>query len=268
MKRAIIILTLSLAAAVAIGPFVWLISTSLKGSEELFAFPPTLIPHDLALENYTGVWNAVPFQTYLFNSVIVVLGTLVFNLTFCSLAGFALARYEFRGRAFVFLLVLAGIMIPKEVIIIPLYANVLKMQLADTLAGVVLPFAVDALGIFMMRQAFMAIPREIEEAATVDGVSPLRLWWNVMLPMTRPTLAALAIFTFIGTWGDFLWPLVVLKSREHFTLQVGLSYLIGAFSDNYRYVAAGAVLAAIPVLLVFLGMQKYFERGIFAGATK
>ena len=120
----------------------------------------------------------------------------------------------------------------------------------------------------MMRQAFLAIPKEIEEAAVIDGASPLRLWWNVMVPMTRPTIATLVIFTFIGTWGDFLWPLVVLKSPEHFTLQVGLSYMTGTFVDNYRYVAAGAVLAVLPVLAVFLFMQKYFERGLFAGTGK
>jgi putative chitobiose transport system permease protein len=268
MKRLALTITLAIFCVIAVGPFLWLLSTSFKGSEELFAFPPTIVPRTFNFENYSGVWNAVPFSTYLVNSIIVVLASIVLNVGFGSLAGFALARYNFRGRATLFLLVLAAMMIPKEVIIIPLYTTVLKMHLADTLAGVVLPFAVEGFGIFMMRQAFLAIPKEIEEAGVMDGASPLRLWWNVMLPMTKPSLAALTIFTSIGTWGDFLWPLVVLKSQEHYTLQVGLSYMIGAFADNYRYVAAGAVLAVVPVIVVFVAMQKYFEKGLFAGAGK
>jgi len=124
------------------------------------------------------------------------------------------------------------------------------------------------MGIFMMRQAFLSVPKEIEEAGIIDGASPFRLWWNVMAPMTAPMMATLAIFTFIAAWGDFLWPLVVLKSPEHFTLQVGLSYLTGTFVDNFRYVAAGGVLAVIPVVIVFIFMQKYFERGLFSGSGK
>ncbi len=120
----------------------------------------------------------------------------------------------------------------------------------------------------MMRQAFLSIPKEIEEAAVMDGASPFTLWWNVMLPMTKPMMATLTIFTFIASWGDFLWPLVVLKSPEHFTLQVGLSYLIGTFVDNFRYVAAGGILSIIPVIVVFIFMQKYFERGLFSGSVK
>ncbi|MCX6136768.1 MAG: carbohydrate ABC transporter permease [Ignavibacteriales bacterium] len=268
LKRYTLYAFLAAAAVVAVFPFLWLLSTSFKGAEELFAFPPTLIPAHFIFENYSGVWNAVPFSTYTINSVIIAVVSIVLNVLLSSLAGFALARWNFRYRELFFVLVLGAMMIPKEVIIIPLYTTVLKMKMADTLAGVILPFAVEGFAIFMMRQAFLSIPKEIEEAGIIDGASPLRLWWSVMVPMTRPTIATLIIFTFIGTWGDFLWPLVVLKSSEHFTLQVGLSYMTGTFVDNYRYVAAGAVLAVIPVLVVFLLMQKHFERGLFAGSTK
>jgi putative chitobiose transport system permease protein len=252
----------------ALLPFVWLVSTSFKGAEELFSFPPVLLPKKFVWQNYSGVWNAVPFMAYTINSIIVSGASIALNVTLASLAGFALARYKFKGRDLIFLFVLGTMMAPKEVMIIPLYTTIVKMHLADTLAGVVLPFAVEGFAIFLMRQAFLAIPKEIEEAAILDGVSPLRLWWNVMLPMTKPAIATLTIFTFIGTWGDFLWPLVVLKSPGHYTLQVGLSYMIGTFVDNYRYVAAGAMLAVIPVIVVFAVMQKHFERGIFAGANK
>ncbi len=256
------------AAAAAIFPFLWLIGTSLKGAEELFAYPPTVIPDTIVWENYSGVWNAIPFGTYLMNSIIVAIVSVGANVLLASLAGFALARFTFKYKSIVFLAVLASMMIPKEAIVIPLFTTILKLHLSDSLIGVILPFAVEGMGIFLMRQAFLTIPKEIEEAGIMDGASPLRLWWNVMLPMTRPALATLAIFTFIGSWGDFLWPLIVLKSPEHFTLQVGLSYMIGTFVDNYRYVAAGSVLAVIPVVIVFIFMQRHFERGLFAGSGK
>ena len=185
-----------------------------------------------------------------------------------SLAGFALARFKFKGKELFFVIVLAAMLAPKEIIIIPLYIIVLKMRLADTLTGVVIPFVADGFAIFLMRQAYSSIPKELEEAALVDGCSLLRLWWSVMTPMTKASIATLAIFTFIGSWGDFLWPLVVLKSSEHYTLQVGLSYMMGTFVNNFRYVAAGAVLATLPVIIVFLSLQKYFEKGIFTGMGK
>ncbi len=261
-------LFMSLFGLVAVVPFLWLLSTSFKGAEELFSYPPTLIPSKFVLQNYTGVWNAVPFGEYFMNSVIIVVATVVLNIFISSLAGFAFARYKFKGRELLFFMVLGTMMIPKELIIIPLYTTVLKLSLADTLVGVILPFSVEGFAIFMMRQAFISIPREMEEAAVMDGCSAFRIWWNIMLPMTKPTIAVLAIFTFIGTWGDFLWPLIVLKSPEHYTLQVGLSYMMGTFVNNYRFIAAGAVLATIPVIIIFLFAQKHFEKGLFAGTGK
>jgi putative chitobiose transport system permease protein len=259
---------LVMIAVIAIFPFIWLVSTSLKGAEEIFAFPPTLIPDKINLENYSGVCNTIPFGTYFINSIIVVVASVLINLLLASLTGFALARFNFKGKSFFFFLVLASMLIPKEIVIIPLYRTVLSLGLLDTLAGVVLPFAVEGFAIFMMRQAFLAIPKEIEEAAIVDGANLFTIWWKVLLPITKPTLATLAIFTFIGTWGDFIWPLVVLKSSENFTLQVGLSYMLGTFVNNYRYVAAGSVLAVIPVIILFFAMQKYFIKGIVAGSGK
>ncbi|MCX8009901.1 MAG: carbohydrate ABC transporter permease [Ignavibacteria bacterium] len=255
-------------ALITIFPFIWLLSTSFKGAEEIFAFPPSLIPAHFNFENYEGVWNAVPFSQYLLNSVLVSFATVFFTLLLSSLAGYALARFKFKGKEILFLLVIASIMVPQEVLLIPLYTSILKLGLADTLIGVVLPFAVNGFAIFMMRQAFLSIPKEIEEAGIMDGCNHFKLWWKVMLPMTKPTLATLTIFTFISSWGDFIWPLVILKSPENYTLQVGLSYMMGTFVNNYRYIAAGAVLATIPVIIVFLLMQKHFERGLFAGASK
>lgn len=259
---------LAFGVAASVLPFVWLLSTSLKGAEELFAFPPALIPSVIMWENYSGLWNAVPMATYFMNSILVTVISVAGTLLFCSMAGFALARYRFKYRQVFLVMIIAAMMIPKEVIILPLFTIVLKMGLADSLAGVILPFIVDAMGIFMMRQAFLSIPVEIEEAGIMDGASPFVLWWRVMMPMTKPMMATLAIFTFIAQWGDFLWPLVVLKSPEQFTLQVGLSYLMGTFVDNFRYVAAGGIISIIPVVIVFVVMQRYFERGLFSGSGK
>ncbi|HOJ18611.1 MAG: carbohydrate ABC transporter permease [Ignavibacteriales bacterium] len=255
-------------ALIAVFPFLWLLSTSLKGSEELFAFPPDLIPQTLNFENYSGAFNSVPFGDYFINSFIIVSVTVMLNLLISSLAGYGLARFSFKGRELIFLLIVASLMIPKEIIIIPLYVSILKLNLADSLVGVIIPFAVEGFAIYMMRQAFLSIPKEIEEAAVMDGCGFFKMWWTVMLPMTKPTLITLAIFTFIGTWGDFLWPLIVLKSPENYTLQVGLSYMMGTFVNNYRYVAAGSVIAIIPVLILFLASQKHFQRGLFMGSGK
>lgn len=253
---------------IAVLPFLWLISTSLRSAEEIFRYPPSFLPDAFQWNNYKEVFDAIPFLLYFFNSVIVAVAAVVLNLLLASLAGFALARLQFRGKSFFFLMVLGAMMIPKEITVIPLYTVVLRMGLADTLAGVIIPFAVEGLAVFMMRQAFLAIPREIEEAAIIEGCSPLMLWWRVMMPMTRPVLATLAIFTFIGTWGDFLWPLIVLRNSDSYTLQIGLNSMLGTFVNNYRLVAAGSVLALIPVIAVFVITQKYFERGILSGAGK
>jgi putative chitobiose transport system permease protein len=259
---------IGLFGLIALFPFLWLLSTSFKGAEEIFAYPPRLIPGSFELGNYSGVWSAVPFGKYLFNSVVIAVFTCLLNLTTASLAGYALAHLEFKGKEMLFLLIPASMMIPKELIIIPVYISVLKMHIADTLAGVIIPFAVEGYAIFMMRQAFLAVPKELSEAAIMDGCTPLKLWFKVMLPLTKPTLAVLGLFTFIGSWGDFLWPLVVLKSESNYTLQVGLSYMMGTFVNNFRYVAAGSILALLPVMLLFLFSQKYMIKGLLSGSGK
>lgn len=268
MKKVLKYAVLSAFLIAALFPFFWLLSTSFKGAEEIFAFPPKLIPSSPVLDNYSGVWNAVPFGQYFVNSVLIVIFSVTFTVLIASLAGFALARFKFKGKELFFIVVLAAMLAPKEIIIIPLYIIVLKMRLADTLTGVIIPFVADGFAIFLMRQAYSSIPKELEEAALVDGCSLFRLWWSVMTPMTKASIATLSIFTFIGSWGDFLWPLIVLKSSEQYTLQVGLSYMLGTFVNNFRYVAAGAVLATLPVVIVFLSLQKYFEKGIFSGMGK
>ena len=266
---------LILVSLLSIFPFIWLISTSLKGSgENIFAYPPTIIPKDFTWANYVGVWQKVDFIRYFVNSMIVAGGTVALNLILSAMAGYPLARMEFKGKKFVFFATLATIMIPFQAIMLPVYLITIKLHLTDNVSdlagfiGMIMPFAVSAFGIFLMRQAFLGIPKEMEEAAIVDGCNVFQLFWKVLLPMVKPSLAVLAIFTFIGSWGEFLWPSIVLTKESLYTLPVGVNNLQGMFSSNWRFIAAGSILATIPILIFFLAMQRYFISGENDGAVK
>lgn len=266
---------LILMTIISIGPFLWLISTALKSkSENIFAYPPQFIPDNITFENFVAAWNQVPFAGYIINSTIVAVITIVLNLLFASLAAYPLARMEFRGKDYCFFAMLATMMVPFQVIMIPLYLLTLRLNLVDSygavagFAGMILPFAVSAFGILLMRQAFMAIPKELEEAAIIDGCNVFQIWWRVLMPLVKPSLATLAIFTFVGCWGEFLWPSIVLTKQEMFTLPVGLNYLQGFFSSNWRFISAGAIISIIPILIFFLALQKHFIGGQTQGAVK
>ena len=259
----------------SIFPFIWLLSTSLKGAgENIFAYPPAIIPKDFTLANYAGVWHKVDLMRYFINSMIVAGGTVLLNLILSSLAAYPLARMEFKGKKIVFFAILATIMVPFQAIMLPVYLITLKLHLVDTVndtmgfIGLIMPFAVSAFGIFLMRQAFLAIPREMEEAAIVDGCNVFQVFWKVLLPMVKPSLAVLAIFTFIGSWGEFLWPSIVLTKDAMYTLPVGVNNLQGMFSSNWRFIAAGSIISTIPIVIFFLAMQKYFISGQNEGAVK
>lgn len=263
------------ASLLSIFPFIWLISTSLKGnSENIFAYPPQIIPQAFTFENYVGVWKRVNFIAYFMNSMIVAGATVFLNLILSALAAYPLARMQFAGKKFAFFAVLATIMVPFQAIMLPVYLITLKLHMVDSVnnfmgyLGLVMPFAVSAFGIFLMRQAFLTIPKEMEEAAIVDGCNVLQVFSKVLLPMVKPSLAVLAIFTFIGSWGEFLWPSIVLTKESMYTLPVGVNNLQGMFSSNWRFIAAGSILATIPIVIFFLAMQKYFISGENEGAVK
>lgn len=259
----------------SIFPFIWLISTSLKGNaENIFAYPPQIIPTNFTFANYIGVWNKVNFLGYFINSMIVAGGTVFLNLILSSMAGYPLARMEFKGKKITFFAILATIMIPFQAIMLPVYLITIKLNLIDSInnfagfIGLIMPFAVSAFGIFLMRQAFLGIPKEMEEAAIVDGCNVWQVFWKVLIPMVKPSLAVLAIFTFIGSWGEFLWPSIVLTKETMYTLPVGVNNLQGMFSSNWRFIAAGSILSTIPILIFFLAMQRYFISGENEGAVK
>lgn len=245
-------------ALVMLFPLLWLISTSLKSpTENIFQFPPQLLPSQPTLGNYVRVWQTNPFGRYLFNSTAIALITVGLNLLFCALAAYPLARLNFRGREVIFSLIVATIMIPFQIVMIPLYILTVKLQITNTYLGIIFPAIASAFGIFLLRQAFASVPKEMEEAARMDGCSELGLWWFIMLPAIQPALMTLAIFVFIGSWSDFLWPLIVLNRPELYTLPLGVANLAGTFSLDWRLIAAGSVISIAPVLVLFLLLQRY-----------
>lgn len=269
LETALRLLALSLLVLLTIGPFLWLLSTSLKGAgENIQAFPPSLLPQAPTLANYTRVFDSQPFGTYLANSTLVAVIAVACNLLFASLAAYPLARIDFRGRGLVFGVLLATMMVPFQLLMIPVYELALALGLHNSTLGLVLPHACTAFGIFFMRQAFLGVPRALEEVALIEGVSRLRIWWHVMLPLVRPTLATLAVFSFVAVWGDFLWPLIITDDPAHFTLPVGVNRLANTFSMDWRLVAAGAVFSILPILVVFGFSQRFFIEGAMKGAVK
>lgn len=249
---------LSAIALVMLLPLLWLVSTAFKSpAENIFAFPPQFIPAAPTLNNFITVWQQNPFGRYFVNSIIVAVLTVALNLLFCSLAAYPLARLKFAGRKFLFALIVATILIPFQIVMIPLYVLAVQLGLRNSYLGLIFPFIASAFGIFLMRQAFLGVPKELEEAARIDGCSELGIWWNVMISSTRPALVTLAIFVFIGSWSDFLWPLILLDRPEYYTLPLGVAKLAGSFSLDWRLIAAGSVISILPVLIFFVIMQRY-----------
>lgn len=256
-----LILTYGLLSAIALVmlfPLLWLLSTAIKSpTENIFQSPPQLLPSQPTVDNFVRVWQTNPFGRYLFNSSLVAVLTVGLNLLFCALAAYPLARLEFRGREAIFTAIVTTIMIPFQIVMIPLYVLTVQLGLRNSYIGIIFPAIASAFGIFLLRQAFQGVPKELEEAARMDGCSELGLWWYVMLPAIRPALVTLAIFVFIGSWSDFLWPLIVIDRPELYTLPLGVANLAGTFSLDWRLIAAGSIISIAPILLLFLLLQRY-----------
>ncbi|WP_341881095.1 carbohydrate ABC transporter permease [Synechococcus sp. UW140] len=260
---------LLLLALVMLMPLLWLLSTSLKGpAEDIFSSPPNLWPLQPSLQAYGSLFSQSPMAKYLFNSALVSGFSVMANLLFCSLAAFPLARMQFRGRGMALALVVATILIPFQVVMIPLYVLMVQLGLRNTLVALILPNIATAFGIFLLRQSFLAVPVELEEAARMDGCSPLGEWWNVLIPAAKADLITLAMFVFIGTWGDFLWPLVILDDPNLYTLPLGLQQLSSSFSLDWRLVAAGSVVSILPVLFIFILLQRFILPSASGDAVK
>jgi putative chitobiose transport system permease protein len=257
-------------AAFTVIPFLWLLSTSLKGPEDaVVAMPPELLPGHPTFDNYVRVWERLPVWRFFLNSLIVAAATVVLNLVVSALAAYPLAKMRFPGREAIFYLLLATLIVPAELTYIPGFLMAVQLfQYIDTLQSLILPGIFSAFNIFLLRQAFQTVPDELIDAARIDGAGEFRIWWQILLPTIRPTLATTAIFTAVGSWNSLLWPSLMLRTRELYTLPIGLNSLRGMFESDFRAVAAGAIMTVIPIMIFFIALQRQFVRGLTSGAVK
>jgi multiple sugar transport system permease protein len=252
-----------------VGPFVWMIISSFKTTTELRQLPPTFIPEEPTLTNYRDLFDRLDFPRYFFNSTVVALCVTAGNLLFCSMVGYALAKLEFAGKRVLLVLVLATLMVPGIVTFMPQFVLISNMGLANTHAALILPTVVGALGVFLMRQFIGGIPDELLDAARIDGAGEYRIFFKIILPLCGAPLATLAILTFLGSWNAFLWPLVVASTEDMYTLPVALSlFAIGQHESNVALQMAGAVVVVLPVVVLFLAMQRYVIQGIATTGIK
>jgi putative chitobiose transport system permease protein len=260
---------LLLASLVTVMPFLWLLMTALKGpNDAVFSLPPQFIPRDPTLNNFVRVWEQLAIWRFFLNSLFVAALTVTLNVLVSSLAAYPLAKMQFPGRELIFYALLATLIVPAELTYIPGYllaVNVFKYY--DTLWALIFPSVFSAFNIFLLRQAYKSVPNDLIDAARIDGASELRIWWGVLLPTIRPAVATAAVFTAVTSWNALLWPSLMLRNRDLYTLPVGLLALRGMFTADFRLIAAGAIMVIIPILLAFVFAQRYFVDGL-SGAVK
>jgi multiple sugar transport system permease protein len=273
-KKAVLYTALIITSLVMLGPFYWSVATSFKPPGDIFASPPKWLPNPWTFQNYRDVFSLLPFSRYFFNSVLVTASIVGLNIVFDTMAAYAFAKLKFPGRNFLFFFLLLTLMVPFQVNLIPLYRIMVGLHRfnvhlgVNTYSGIILPGAIQVFGIFLMRQFLQSIPDEVLESARVDGASELTILRRIVLPLAAPGMATLAIFTFLGAWNDFLWPLIVINQDSLRTLPVGLALLQQRNTVNWGDTMAGTALAAGPMIVVFLVLQRRFIEGLTAGAVK
>ncbi|GAB3882465.1 carbohydrate ABC transporter permease [Kibdelosporangium lantanae] len=269
MRKALRYLLLLVVFGISIGPFLWQLSTSLKGAgEDIYAYPPQFFPGDPTASNYGRVAGVIPVWDFALNSLLVAVANVVTNCVGAAMAGYALARMRFRGRRYALLAFVLALLVPGETIMISQFLMMRSAGLTNTLVAVVLPGAISALNVLLMRNAFAALSYEVEDAAMIDGANSWQRFARIAVPSVKGTIAVVAIFSFMFSWDDFLWPLIVLSDPGKYTLTIGLNYLQGTFASDQRLIAAGTIIAVAPLLLLFVMLQRYFFRGVGEGAVK
>ncbi|MFH8791291.1 carbohydrate ABC transporter permease [Streptomyces sp. NPDC017941] len=259
---------LSLGALVMVFPFLWQLLTAVKSLAEVSRVPPTFLPDDWNWSSFDEVFTALPFREMLTNSVLATAGRTAGQLVFCSLAAYAFARLRFRGRDVLFGLFLSVLMVPSSLLVLPQYDIIQQFGLLNSTPALFLPGMFSAFGTFLLRQAFLALPRELEEAARIDGASTFRIFWSIMLPLIRPALAALAVITAMTAWNDLLWPLIVNTDPQAMPISAGLSSLEGQYETNYPVMMAGSLVASLPMLLVYVFLQRHFVQSVAFSGSK
>jgi len=243
-------------------PFLWMTITALKTEAQVFTWPPQFIPSPFRFQNFIDAWTAVPFARFFLNSTIVATSVTLGSLLFNSMAGYAFAKLKFPGRDIIFLIVLGSMMVPVFVTIIPVFTLIRYLGWLNTYYALIVPGIASAFGTFLMRQFISTIPNDYLDAARIDGCNEFRIYFSIVLPLCKPAIAALGIFTFMAAWNDFLWPLTMTTTEEMKTLQVGLSFFLSEYIQKWTLHMAGAFFATIPVILVFLFFQRRIIKGI------
>lgn len=251
-----------------IGPFFTSFSLSFQEPGNVFKWPIKFLPDKVTFQNYKDIWTVVPFPRWLINSTFIAIIVTCCNLFFATIAGYTFARLHFRGKNFIFMLFLASLMVPAHVTMVPQFILLNEFNLINTYQGMFLPKLAQVFGIFLMKQFFESVPKELEDAAEIDGCSKFKILWRIIVPISKPALVALGIYTFQGNWNEFLWHLIVTTTRDMFTLPVGMAYFRHEFQVDWTILMAGVILMAVPTLTIFLIFQRYFIQGIAATGIK
>jgi len=277
LNRSLLYALLLLMAALTLTPLLWLLAAAFKGPDDLFHylfFPPLSQFTTINFQDLLGLSDTkqslprLVFLRYLTNSLFVASATVIAQLFFSSLAGFALAKYEFKGKRLIMILMLATLMIPTQVTMAPLYELIYRLGLMDSHLGLIVPQAISVFGIFLFRQSFLQVPDEMLHAARMDGCSEFRIYWDIVMPISRPMVGAFCLISFMATWNSFLWPQIILHNSQRFTLPIALNQLIGLYQQQYGILMAGTLLAILPVMILFLLLQREFVAGLTSGAVK
>ncbi|CAM4160107.1 carbohydrate ABC transporter permease [Lederbergia lenta] len=268
MKRISIHTLLIIGSFIMVLPFIWMIITSLKTFNESMIVPPTILPETMEWGNYIKVFTQMDYLKYFSNTFFMTVGRTVGQLFLCSMAAYAFARLKFPLKNLLFILIIAVLMVPSQIVLIPTFAVMRTFGWIDTFYALIVPGVFSAFGVFLLRQFFMTIPRELDEAAKIDGCSFFGIYWRIILPLSRPALVALAIFTALASWNDFLYPLIMTNSDNMRVLSVGIANFQGQYKTDYPLLMAGSVLSAMPMILVFLFLQRYFIQGIALTGSK
>jgi len=267
-RKLLIHIVLLLGLGITIFPFFWMVLTSFKTTGEAMQIPPTIFPKKFITVAYSQIVSSLPFARIYLNTILSTVITVLAQLVFCAMAGYAFARIKFPFKNTIFILLLSVLMVPGQIFLIPQYLIIQKMGLLDTIPALFIPNLFSAFGTFLMRQFFLSLPEELEEAAIIDGCSRYQIFWRIMLPLVKPGLVTLSIFTFKFAWNDFMWPLIVNTSPKNMILGPALSTLQGQYTSQYPMQMAGAVLAVIPVIAVFFIFQKQFIEGVAQSGIK
>lgn len=268
LLRAILTVSSIMVSLVVLLPIIWMVSASLRPDSDLSQYPPTLWPREFSFDSYIEVFEKIPFARLYLNSIIFAGSVTVISLALDSMAGYALARLKFRGSTVVFILIVVMLMLPFQVTLVPLYEFMHELGLVNTIPGLIVPRVTNAFGIFFMRQFFLSLPRDLEDAARMDGAGEWRIFRRIMAPLALPAFLTLGLFHFQGNWNDLIWPLIMTNSIENATLPAGLALFAGAQSTEYSLIMAGSVLALLPIIGMFLLVQKSFVQGVATTGVK